>query len=137
MSFLQQKFMNSVPGLFYYSDTSTVSSSETPSCITNVFSDFHESDFLAIGYISAKYVPLENISAYWFPYNYFTRLSMFYVAHMHVRLLVCNTLSTLYRLAREIAAERLSLCVVLVIVYISCSIPICYLSLSSSGNTVE
>ena len=44
------------------------------------------------------------------------------VAHMHVSLLVWNTLSALYRLAMGITAEQVSLCVFWRIVYLSCSI---------------
>ena len=62
---------------------------------------------------------------------------MLSVAHMNVIILVWNTLSDFYRLARGITAERVILCVVLEIFSLSCSRPICHRSLSSSGDTVE
>ena len=79
---------------------------------------FHQKrlDFLScvsIFDIRYKYVPLENTSAYRFLSKYFTRLSMLSVFHMPVRLLVGNTLSALYRLARGITSEWVSSCVVL------------------------
>ena len=59
------------------------------------------------------------------------------VDHMPVSLLVWNTVSAFYCLARGITAEGGSICVVLAIVYLSCSRSICHRSLSSSGDTVE
>ena len=99
--------------LFY---PSTISSSGTPSYVKNFLSAFPASAFLAITFISENYVPLEKTCAYWFLSKDFTRPPMVYVAHMPVRLLLWNTLSTLYRLARSIISERVSLCVVFVIV---------------------
>ena len=62
---------------------------------------------------------------------------MVYADHMHVRILVWNTLSNLYGLDRGITAERVSLCVVLVIVSLNCSRHIYHRLLSSSGDTVD
>ena len=62
---------------------------------------------------------------------------MVFVAHMPVSLLVWNTLSALFRLDRGITAEQVSLCVVLEIVSLTFSRPICHHSLSYSGDTVE
>ena len=129
--------MNSVPGMFCYFDPSTVSLSGTPSSITNVFSACTVSYFLAIGYISAKYAPLENTCAYRFLSNEITRPSMVSVAHMYVSLLVCNNMYALYWLTSGITADRVSICVVLDMVSIACSIPIYHCSLSSFGDTFE
>ena len=95
------------------------------------------SDLLVIGYISAKYVPLEKTCSYWFPSKDFTRPSMVSVAHIPVSLLVCNTLYDLYRFTRVITADRVSLCVVLEIVSLDCFSLICHRSLNYSGDTVE
>ena len=137
ISFLQQHFINSVPGLFCSLDPSAVSYSGTPSSIKNVLSACTASAFLDLGYISAKYVPLENTCAYRFPSKNFTRLFIVSVAHMPVILLVWNTLYALYRLIRGITDEQVSLCVVLDIVSLACSRPICHHSLSSPGEMVE
>ena len=59
------------------------------------------------------------------------------VPHMHVSLLVWNTLSDLYLLNRGVIYEQVSLCIVLVIVSIACLRPIFHRSLSSWGDTVE
>ena len=104
ISFLRQHFMNSVPGLFCSFDSSTVNYSGTPRYIKNVFSACPASCFLDIGYISAKYVPLDNTCAYLFPSKYFTRLYMVSVAHIFVSILVWNTLSAFYSLDRGIIA---------------------------------
>ena len=103
----------------------------------NVFSSCPASALLAIEYISAKYVPLENTCAYWFPSNDCTLPYMVSVAHMPVSLLVCNTLSALFCLARGITAEQVSLCVILGIVSLTCSILIYHRSLISSDDMVE
>ena len=129
--------MNSVHELFCSFGPSTVSYSGTQTSITTVFSACSASAFLAIGYISAKYVPLENTCEYRFLSNDFTCPSMVSVAQMPVILLVYNTLSSLYLLARVTTDEWVILCVVLAIVSISCLIPIYHRSLSSSGVTVE
>ena len=89
------------------------------------------------GYISKKYVPLENTCEYQFSSKYFTCPSMVSVAHMTVRLLIWNTMSALYCLDRGITAERVSLGFVLAIVSLACLRPICHRSLSSSGDAVE
>ena len=60
ISFLRQYFMNSNPGMFRYFNPSTVSYSGTPRSVTKIFSDCPTSAFLAIGYISAKYLLLEK-----------------------------------------------------------------------------
>ena len=59
------------------------------------------------------------------------------VVHMPVSLLVWNTLSNLYWLARVITADQVSICVVLENVSLACLNPIYHHPLSSSGDTVE
>ena len=76
------------------------------------------------GCISAEYLPLENTCAYRFPYNDFSRMSRVSMDHMPVRILVLNMISDLYRIARGIKAEQVSLCVVFDIFSPDCSIPI-------------
>ena len=137
ISFLRQQFINSVPGIFCSFDPSLVSYSGTPSSITNVLSACPKSAFLAIGYISEKYVPLENTCTYWFQSKDFTRPSMVHVDHMPVIFLVWNTMYALYHLARGITADRVSLCVVLAILYLACWRTICHRSLKYSDDTVE
>ena len=105
---------------FFSLDTLTVSSSGTPSYIANNLSACSASAFLAIGYTSEQYVPLDNTCAYQCPSKEFTHPSMVYVDDMPVRLLVWETLFTLYRLTRGIADERVSLCVVLAIFSLTC-----------------
>ena len=123
--------------MFCYFDPPTFSSSRTPSSTTNILSSCIAPSFLAIGYISAKYVPLDNTFAYRFPYKDFTHPPMVSVSHMPVRLLVWNDLSAFYCLARGIKDERVSLYVVLVIVSHACLRPICHRSLNFTGDTVE
>ena len=74
--------------MFLSFDPPTIGYSGTPSSIKNVFSACTASDFLAIEYISEKYVPLENICAYWFQSKDFNRPYIIYVARMPVSLLV-------------------------------------------------
>ena len=74
---------------------------------------------------------------YWLLFNDLTHPSIVSVAHIYVGLLVCNTLSTLYCLARGINSELVSILVVFKSVYLACSSPICHHSLSYSGDTVE
>ena len=129
--------MNLVPGMFYSFNKSIVSSSVTPSYIKNFFSAYPTSAFLDPEYISTKYVLLENTCEYWLPSNYFTLPSMVYLSHMHVSILVWNTLSVLYFLDRRINAQRLSLYIVLYIASHACLVPIYHRPLSSSGDTLE
>jgi hypothetical protein len=67
MSFLRQFFWNNALGLVCSFELSIVSSAGTPSSMAKVFNSHPASDFLAIGCISAKQVPLENTWAHRLP----------------------------------------------------------------------
>ena len=137
ISFLRQHFMNSVPGLFYSFDSSTVNYSGTPRYIKNIFSACPASFFLEIGYISAKYVPLEITWDYRLPSNDLTWPFILLLAHMLTCRFVWNTLSALYCLEKGITSKKVSLWLVLDSVALACLIPIYHCLLISSGDTIE